>query len=286
MQDEDTGGSAAGGGYIAGIGYISGVRCVVAVDDYLIKGGHQPHGRQKRIRMLQIALENKLPMVNSAERRGEPQFSRGHLRRVRHPLCYAMPVVSGRHTTDNRCSRVPRSGAISPPCLTPHSGAQASTMYWRGRRVLKAATGEIATEEDLGGAEMHSEIAGTNDYLAENDAGGFALRARSPRNWAGTRTAPPGQHRLSQPCIRPRSYAACARGPNPIRYTKSLPASPTARFSEFKGEFDSGTLCGHIEIEGSPCGVIGNNSPLPLKARPKRRSSSSCASNPGRRCCS
>ena len=71
MQEEDTDGSAAGGSYIAGIGYIAGVRCVVAVDDYLTKGGSiTPLGGKKRNRMLDLALENKLPMINLSQSGG------------------------------------------------------------------------------------------------------------------------------------------------------------------------------------------------------------------------
>ena len=71
LQDEDTDGSGAGGSYIAGIGYIGGVRCVAAVDDYLTKGGSiGPMGGKKRGRMLAIALENKLPMVNLSQSGG------------------------------------------------------------------------------------------------------------------------------------------------------------------------------------------------------------------------
>ncbi|MEC8427367.1 MAG: carboxyl transferase domain-containing protein, partial [Pseudomonadota bacterium] len=179
MQDEDTDGSAAGGSYIAGIGYIGGVRCVVAVDDYLTKGGSiGPTGGKKRNRVMDIAMENKLPMVNLSQSGG------GNLKLVGDTFGESGEMFA-------RQCRLSAAGI--PQITVVHGSATAggayqptlsdylilvrkqSTMYLAGPPLLKAATGEIATDEELGGAEMHSEVAGTNDYLAENDADGIRI---------------------------------------------------------------------------------------------------------------
>lgn len=179
MQDDDTDGSGAGGNYIAGIGYINGVRCVVAVDDYLTKGGSiGTMGSKKRNRVMDIAMENKLPMVNlsqsgggnlklSGDNFGESGQMFARQCRLSAAGIPQITVVHGSAT----------AGGAYQPTLSDYLilVRKQSTMYLAGPPLLKAATGEIATEEEIGGAEMHSEIAGTNDYLAENDADGIGV---------------------------------------------------------------------------------------------------------------
>ncbi|MEC8003877.1 MAG: carboxyl transferase domain-containing protein, partial [Pseudomonadota bacterium] len=142
-----------------------------------------------------------------------------------------------------------------------------------GPPLLKAATGEIASDEELGGAEMHSEIAGTNDYLAENDADGIRIARDVMKKLGWNKNLP------VRPVVNyeaPLYPKAELRGIVPVD-----PKTPfdmrevIARiadgsdFLEFKSEFDNGTLCGHIDIEGQACGVIGNNSPITARGAAK-----------------
>ncbi len=277
MQDEDTDGSAAGGSYIAGIGYIGGVRCVVAVDDYLTKGGSiGPTGGKKRIRMLHIALENKLPMVNLSQSGGgnlklvgDTFGESGHMFAMQCRLSAAgIPQVTVVHGSAT-------AGGAYQPTLSDYLilVRKQSTMYLAGPPLLKAATGEIATDEDLGGAEMHSEIAGTNDYLAENDADGIRI-ARDVTQKLGWNKKQPLHAEVS---YQDPLYAASelrgivpedSKTPFDMREVIARIADGSD-FLEFKGDFDNGTLCGHMEIEGQPCGVIGNNSPITAKGAAK-----------------
>ena len=270
MQDEDTDGSGAGGSYIAGIGYINGVRCVVAVDDYLTKGGSiGPMGGKKRNRVLDIAMQNKLPMVNLSQSGG------GNLKLIGNNFgesgemfarqcrlsAAGIPQITVVHGSAT-------AGGAYQPTLSDYliMVRKQSTMYLAGPPLLKAATGEIATDEELGGAEMHSEVAGTNDYLAENDADGIRI-ARDVTKKLGWNKKQPLRAEVTyqQPV-----YAAAelrgivpedAKTPFDMREVIARIADGSD-FLEFKGDFDNGTLCGHIEIEGQPCGVIGNNSPI------------------------
>ena len=270
MQDEDTDGSGAGGSYIAGIGYINGVRCVVAVDDYLTKGGSiGPMGGKKRNRVLDIAMQNKLPMVNLSQSGG------GNLKLIGNNFgesgemfarqcrlsAAGIPQITVVHGSAT-------AGGAYQPTLSDYliMVRKQSTMYLAGPPLLKAATGEIATDEELGGAEMHSEVAGTNDYLAENDADGIRI-ARDVTKKLGWNKNQPLRAKVTyqQPV-----YAAAelrgivpedAKTPFDMREVIARIADGSD-FLEFKGDFDNGTLCGHIEIEGQPCGVIGNNSPI------------------------
>ncbi len=277
MQEEDTDGSAAGGNYIAGIGYIAGVRCVVAVDDYLTKGGSiSPLGGKKRNRMLDLALENKLPMVNLSQSGGGnlklagDTFGESGAMFARQCRLSAagIPQITVVHGSAT-------AGGAYQPTLSDYLilVRKQSTMYLAGPPLLKAATGEIASDEELGGAEMHSEIAGTNDYLAESDADGIRLARDVTSKLGWNRRQPPHQ----EPAYQLPLYAAeelrgivpeDAKTPFDMREVIARIADGSD-FLEFKGDFDSGTLCGHSEIEGLPCGIIANNSPITAKGAMK-----------------
>ncbi|BFM17994.1 geranyl-CoA carboxylase subunit beta [Maricurvus nonylphenolicus] len=277
LQDEDTDGSGAGGSYIAGIGYISGVRCVVGVDDYLTKGGSiGPMGGKKRGRMMQIAMENKLPMVNLSQSGGGnlklagDGFGESGIMFATQCRLSAMgiPQITVVHGSAT-------AGGAYQPTLSDYLilVRKQSTMYLAGPPLLKAATGEIATDEELGGAEMHSEVAGTNDYLAENDADGIRI-ARDVTKKLGWNKNKPIKEVVAYE--EPLYAAEELRGivpedsktPFDMREVIARIADGSD-FLEFKANLDSGTLCGHIEIEGQPCGVIGNNSPITAKGAAK-----------------
>ncbi len=202
---DDKDGSSAGGGLIAGIGYVSGVRVLVVANNSAIKGGTiSPSGLKKSLRLQQIAMENKLPVITLAESGGAN-------------LNYAAEIfVEGARTFANQA----RMSAMGLPQITVvHGSATAggayqpglsdyvvvvrgkAKLFLAGPPLLKAATGEVATDEELGGAEMHAQTAGTAEYLAENDADGvrqvreivslLSWNARLPaapaRYWADSR---------------------------------------------------------------------------------------------------
>lgn len=176
---DDKDGSAAGGGLIAGIGYVSGVRVLVVANNSAIKGGTiSPSGLKKSLRLQQIAMENKLPVVTLAESGGAN-------------LNYAAEIfVEGARSFANQA----RMSAMGLPQITVvHGSATAggayqpglsdyvvvvrgkAKLFLAGPPLLKAATGEVATDEELGGAQMHAHVAGTAEYLAENDADGLRI---------------------------------------------------------------------------------------------------------------
>jgi geranyl-CoA carboxylase beta subunit len=139
-------------------------------------------------------------------------------------------------------------------------------LFLAGPPLLKAATGEVATDEELGGAEMHAQVAGTAEYLAENDADGVRIvreilsllpwNARLPQQAPITYREPlyPIDELLG---LIPDD----AKKPYDAREIIARLADGS-QFLEFKGEFDSQTLCGHLQIQGRPCGFIGNNGPI------------------------
>ena len=267
---DDKDGSQAGGGLIAGIGFVSGVRVLVVANNSAIKGGTiSPSGLKKSLRLQQIAMENKLPVITLAESGGAN-------------LNYAAEIfVEGARSFANQA----RMSAMGLPQITVvHGSATAggayqpglsdyvvvvrgkAKLFLAGPPLLKAATGEIATDEALGGAEMHAQTAGTAEYLAENDADGVRLVREivSLLPW-NARLPQPARPDFDEPLYPIEELLglipADPKKPYDVREIIARIADGS-RFLEFKGEFDQQTLCGHLKIQGRPCGLIGNNGPI------------------------
>ncbi|WP_237065232.1 acyl-CoA carboxylase subunit beta [Microbulbifer guangxiensis] len=265
---DDSDGSGAGGGAICGIGFVSGRRCVIRVDNFAVKGGTiSPAGMDKALRMQQVAMENRLPVVTLAQSGGAN-------------LVYATETFApGGRGFANQA----RMSAMGIPQVTVvHGGATAggayqpglsdyvvmirgqTGMYLAGPPLLKAATGEIADEESLGGAEMHCREAGSGDYLAEDDADGIRLA----REIVATlpMTEPSSQDLDWQEPLYPAEellgiVPADSRKPYDVRELLARIADASALL-DFKPEFDTQTVCAHIRIEGKTVGAIGNNGPI------------------------
>ncbi|MFH0020842.1 geranyl-CoA carboxylase subunit beta [Pseudomonas fluorescens] len=267
---DDKDGSAAGGGLIAGIGYVCGIRAMVVANNSAIKGGTiSPSGLKKSLRLQQIALENKLPMITLAESGGAN-------------LNYAAEIfVEGARSFANQA----RLSALGLPQITVvHGSATAggayqpglsdyvvvvrgkAKLFLAGPPLLKAATGEVATDEELGGAEMHAHVAGTAEYLAENDADGVRqvrdiLRMLPWNEQLPWRPEP----QYKEPLYPIEELLGLIpddpKKPYDVREIIARIADESD-FVEFKGEYDQQTLCGHLKIQGRACGFIGNNGPI------------------------
>ncbi|WDR34039.1 geranyl-CoA carboxylase subunit beta [Pseudomonas serboccidentalis] len=267
---DDKYGSAAGGGLIAGIGYVSGVRALVVANNSAIKGGTiSPTGLKKSLRLQQIAQENKLPVITLAESGGAN-------------LNYAADIfVEGARSFANQA----RMSAMGLPQITVvHGSATAggayqpglsdyvvvvrgkAKLFLAGPPLLKAATGEVATDEELGGAEMHAQVAGTAEYLAENDADGVRLVREILRMLPWNEQLP----WLPEPQYKEPLYPIDEllglipddpKKPYDVREIIARIADDS-EFLEFKGEFDQQTVCGQLKIQGRACGLIGNNGPI------------------------
>jgi len=279
MQNDDTDGSAAGGGCITGIGYVSGVRCMIMVDDYLTKGGTiSTLGSEKRKRMLTIALEHKLPVVTLAQSGG------GNLKELGNWFGYSgsafflqsklsaagIPQITVVHGSAT-------AGGAYQPGLSDYviMIRKQTTVYLAGPPLLKAATGEIATDEEIGGAEMHSEVAGTADYLAENDADGIRIAREvvDTLGWSNTETAKSEATIVfKEPNYDKDDLLGIVPVDNKMPYdVREIIArlSDNSNFVDFKKDYDLGTVCGHVHFQGYVCGVIGNNGPITAKGAAK-----------------
>src|SRR5689334_23332444 len=166
--------SVPGGGVIAGIGFVSGIRCMVSANDAGIDAGAlQPYGLDKTIRVQELALENKLPYVQLVESAGAnllryrvEDFVRGGnlFRNLARLSAAGLPVVTVTHGSSTTGGAY--QTGLSDYIVMVRDRTRA---FLAGPPLLKAATGEIATEEELGGAVMHTHISGLGDYLAQDD---------------------------------------------------------------------------------------------------------------------
>lgn len=267
---DDKDGSQAGGGLIAGIGYVCGVRMLVVANNSAIRGGTiSPSGLKKSLRLQQIAMENKLPVVTLAESGGAN-------------LNYAAEIfVEGARSFANQA----RMSAMGLPQITVvHGSATAggayqpglsdyvvvvrgkAKLFLAGPPLLKAATGEVATDEELGGAEMHAQVAGTAEYLAQSDADGIRIVREivSLLPWNAQLPVQPART-WSEPLYPiDELLGLIPDDPKKPYDAREIIArlADGSQFLEFKGEFDAQTLCGHLQIQGRACGFIGNNGPI------------------------
>lgn len=271
----DADGTGAGAGAIAGIGRIAGRSCLAVVDDYALKGGTiTPDGLTKKLRLQDIARDLRLPLVTLAQSGGANldhahevfvPGGRGFANQAR-LSAMGIPQVTVVHGSAT-------AGGAYQPGLSDYVilvRGQA-TMYLAGPPLLRAATGEVATDEALGGAEMHATVAGTADFLAEDDADGIRLAreviaslpwaadAEPPARWA----APlyPADDLLGAVPADPRQPWDCRQ--------VIARLADGSDFLEFKADYDAGTICGWMRVEGRACAVIGNNAPITAQGAAK-----------------
>ena len=261
--------SVPGGGVVAGIGFVSGIRCIVSANDSGIDAGAlQPFGLDKTLRVQELALENKLPYVQLVESAGAnllryrvEDFVRGGniFRNLARLSAAGLPVVTVTHGSSTAGGAY--QTGLSDYIVMVRGCTRA---FLAGPPLLKAATGEIATEEELGGAEMHTSISGLGDYLAEDDRD--ALRIAREIMAALRWDRPDGDNVSFKP---PRYDAEELLGIMPMDHKRPVDMRQAiarfvddSDFTEFSSNYGPATVCGHARIEGHAIGIITNNGPL------------------------
>lgn len=267
---DDKDGSQAGGGIISGIGYIAGIRCLITASNSAIKGGTiSPTGLKKTLRLQQIAMENKLPVVALTESGGANlnyaaeifiEGARGFANQAR-MSAMGLPQITVVHGSST-------AGGAYQPGLSDYVVVirGKAKMFLAGPPLLKAATGEIATDEELGGAQMHAEVAGTAEYLAESDADGLRITREIMAMLPWNQQLPVRPQRTYCEPLYPAEellgvVPSDAKKPYDVREIIARIADGS-EFLDFKHNYDNQTICGHLSIAGQPCGVIGNNGPI------------------------
>jgi len=263
--------SIPGSTIIAGIGFISAVRCVIVVDDSGIQAGSLTTAGGYRLRRAEeIALQQKLPFVHLVESAGgdlinytvEGFSSGGALFGNLAKLSKAgIPVISILHGSST-------AGGAYMPGLSDYVIAVKGNgrAFLAGPPLLKAATGEIATEEELGGAEMHATISGLAEYLAENDGQAVQMCRELLRRLQWNKDcARPDRRAYREPLYDPDELAGVIpcdyRTPYDMRELVARVVDGSD-FMDFKPRFGAATVCLQADIYGLPCGIIGNNGPI------------------------
>lgn len=271
LDTSDPDKSIPGSTVISGIGFIAGTRCVIVVDDSGIQAGAMTSGGGYRIRRAEeVALEQKLPFVHLVESAGgdlinytvEGFSSGGALFGNLAKLSKAgVPVISILHGSST-------AGGAYMPGLSDYVIAVRDNgrAYLAGPPLLKAATGEIATDEELGGAEMHATVSGLAEYLAEDDGHAVQMcRELVGRlHWNKDLARRPERSGLD-PVYDPDELAGVIPCDYRVPYDmRELVARVVdgSDFMDFKPRFGVSTVCLQADIHGQPCGIIGNNGPI------------------------
>ncbi len=269
LDNPDLEKSVPGGGVICGIGFVSGIRCMISASDSGIDAGAlQPMGIDKQLRIQELALENKLPFVQLVESAGAnlltyrvEDFVRGGnlFRNLARMSAAGLPVVTVTHGSSTAGGAY--QTGLSDYIVMVRGRSRA---FLAGPPLLLAATGEVATEEELGGAEMHTSISGLGDYLAEDDrhALGIARDILAKIGWRSTTAAP-------RDFKAPRYDVEELLGIMPMDHKRPVDMKEVVAriaddsdFLEFGANYGGATVCGHVTIEGWPLGIISNNGPI------------------------
>ncbi|HWE89865.1 MAG TPA: carboxyl transferase domain-containing protein [Pseudonocardiaceae bacterium] len=266
------GDEAPSAGVIAGIGRVSGRECVVVANDATVKGGtYYPMTVKKHLRAQEIALHNRLPclyLVDSGgaflPRQDEVFPDREHFGRI----FFNQATMSARG--------IPQIAAVlgsstAGGAYVPAMSDEAvivrdqGTIFLGGPPLVKAATGEEVSAEDLGGGELHARTSGVVDHLAADDA--HALRiVRTIVSTLGPRSAPPWQVAPTEaPAVDPDElYGVLPTDPRTPYDVREVIARIVdgSRFAEFKQEYGATLVTGFARIHGHPVGVVANNGVL------------------------
>ncbi|MFW5330195.1 acyl-CoA carboxylase subunit beta [Hydrogenophaga sp. ZJX-1] len=271
LDNPDLDKSVPGGGVITGIGFVNGIRCMVLASDSGIDAGAlQPMGLDKLLRAQELALENKLPYVQLVESAGAnlmayrvEDFVRGgnSFRNLALLSAAGQPVVTVTHGSSTAGGAY--QTGLSDYIILVRGRSRA---FLAGPPLLKAATGEVATEEELGGAVMHSSVSGLGDYLAEDDRDALRIAREVMGQIDWNHGMPADVSRAFKP---PRYDSEELMGIMPMDHKRPVNMKEViariaddSEFLEFGENYGGATVCGHIKVEGWPLGVITNNGPI------------------------
>lgn len=258
------------GGIVTGIGTVNGVQCVIVANDATVKGGtYYPVTVKKHLRAQTIAQENRLPCIYLVDSGGANLPNQADVfPDVNHfgRIFYNQARMSS--------MGIPQISVVMGPCTA--GGAYVPSMsdeniivenqghiFLAGPPLVKAATGEVVSAEDLGGGKLHSEISGVTDYLAVDDAHALVLARRSigNLNWHRNQTASP-QLDYQEPLYDPQELSGIVgtnlRRQIPIHEIIARIVDGSS-FSEFKPLYGSTLVTGFAKIYGHPVGIVANN---------------------------
>jgi 3-methylcrotonyl-CoA carboxylase beta subunit len=258
-------------GIVTGIGRVEGVACVVVANDATVKGGtYYPVTVKKHLRAQQIAAENRLPCIYLVDSGGaflplqdEVFPDREHFGRIF--FNQARMSAAG----------IPQLSAVMGSCTAGGAYVPAmsdetvivrnqGTIFLGGPPLVKAATGEVVTAEDLGGGDVHARKSGVVDHLAADDREALAILRSIVRTTAGGAPREPAfalaapEEPLEDPAELYELVPTDPRTPYDVREViwRLVDAS---RFHEFKAAYGETLVCGFAHVWGHPVGLLANN---------------------------
>ena len=265
MYDND----APSAGVITGVGRVQGVECMIVANDATVKGGtYYPMTVKKHLRAQEIAEQNNLPCIYLVDsggaflpRQDEVFPDREHFGRIffnqANMSAKGIPQIA---VVMGSCT----AGGAYVPAMSDESVIvrNQGTIFLGGPPLVKAATGEVVSAEDLGGADVHTRISGVCDHFAENDAHALFIARRIVSNL--NRTKPIGLKRgpADEPLYDPSELYGViptdTRKPYDVREVIARVVDGS-RFDEFKARYGSTLVTGFAELYGYPVGIIANN---------------------------
>ena len=267
--DRDGTDSAPCAGLIAGIGRVSGVDCMVVCNDATVKGGtYYPMTVKKHLRAQEIAQQNRLPCVYLVDSGGanlpnqdEVFPDRDHFGRIFfNQANMSAQGIAQIAVVMGSCT----AGGAYVPAMSDESiiVRNQGTIFLGGPPLVKAATGEVVSAEDLGGGDVHTRLSGVADHLAENDLHALSLARAAVKNLHWTKPAAGTRRPPQAPVLDAQDLYGVipvdTRKPFDVReiIARIVDAS---EFDEFKARYGATLVCGFAHIEGMPVGIIANN---------------------------
>ena len=271
VDDQGPDSSVPGASMICGIGFVSGVRCMVFVDDSGINAGASTTTSvSKALGVLRVAQEQRLPLIHLVESAGANLMQYtvelwanggGMFHGLARLSAAGIPTIVVLHGPSTA------GGAYQPGMSDYVIGVKKNGMAaLAGAALVKAATGEVAEDAQLGGSEMHASVSGLVEYLAEDDNHGLEI-ARDLIGRLDWNAACPRPEPISfgEPVFSPEEIA----GVVPVDYRKPYDVREVVArvvdgsdFIDFKPRYGVSTVCIQAEVFGRPCGLIGNNGPI------------------------
>ena len=265
-----------GGGAVSGIGVIAGVECVIFGNDpSVLAGALTPYAAKKWIRSLEVARENNIPYICFVESAGadlridptkvsEPNIGLGHFAETGRAFYDTIELSKMRVPTVCVVFGSSTAGGAYQPGMSDYNIfiKEKSKVFLAGPPLVKMATGEESNSETLGGAQMHSEVSGLSDYLAEDemDAIRMCREVVSHLNWR--KPGPPPSMISEEPIHDPEELLGLLgedlKTPLDIREVIARFVDGSC-FEEFKPLFGPTMVCGWASVHGYPVGILGNN---------------------------
>jgi acetyl-CoA carboxylase carboxyltransferase component len=266
-------GQAPSAGIVTGIAVIEGRECVVVANDATVKGGsYFPLTVKKHLRAQVVAQQNRLPCVYLVDSGGaflplqdEVFPDREHFGRIF--FNQANLSAAGIAQIASVMGSCTAGGAYVPAMSDETIIVRGTgTIFIGGPPLVKAATGQEVTAEELGGADVHARLSGVADHYATSDDHALALVRQIVRNLHERKPEPPWE--IAEP-TSPAADASELYGLIPDDYRTQLDAREViarivdgSRFAEFKALYGETLVCGFARIEGYPVGVLANNGVL------------------------